>query len=73
MSSDDEEIREAIAAYFRGSPDAKIIGTPEAGDRDDERQHFYICEVCGQAVDCRDLGDVFYHEQRPVHPRRSRE
>jgi hypothetical protein len=34
----------------------------------DEREHFYVCEDCGQAVDKRDLGEVFHHEE-PVHER----
>jgi hypothetical protein len=31
-----------------------------------ERSHFYPCEVCGQAVDKRDLFAVLHHEQ-PEH------
>ena len=27
-----------------------------------EEQHFYTCKACGQAVDMRDLGEVFHHE-----------
>ena len=30
---------------------------------DDEAEHFYVCEGCGQAVDMRRLGDVLYHEE----------
>ena len=29
----------------------------------DEAEHFYMCEACGQAVDCRRLGDVLHHEE----------
>ncbi len=29
---------------------------------EDEAGHFYVCAACGQAVDCRRLGDVFHHE-----------
>jgi hypothetical protein len=32
----------------------------------DEAEHFYVCKQCGQAVDMRRLGDVFYHEE-PGH------
>jgi hypothetical protein len=28
-----------------------------------EREHFYICEECGQSVDKRDLGEVLHHEE----------
>lgn len=31
-----------------------------------EADHFYTCEVCKQAVDMRQLGQVFHHEQ-PEH------
>jgi hypothetical protein len=27
-----------------------------------EEQHFYVCKACDQAVDMRDLGQVFHHE-----------
>jgi hypothetical protein len=33
---------------------------------EDEREHFYVCDVCGQAVDARRLGDVLYHDE-PIH------
>ncbi|WP_022682150.1 hypothetical protein [Sphingobium bisphenolivorans] len=32
----------------------------------DERDHFYACDACGQAVDMRRLGDVLHHEE-PGH------
>lgn len=32
----------------------------------DEVEHFYVCQSCGQAVDCRRLGDVLHHEE-PEH------
>ena len=37
-----------------------------AGEPEDESVHFYVCKACGQAVDKRNLGDVFYHEE-PGH------
>lgn len=33
-----------------------------------EREHFYLCEHCGQAVDRRRLGDVLYHEAADHQP-----
>ncbi len=41
--------------------------TPEQELLPDEA-HFYTCADCGQAVDMRDLGDVFHHEE-PGHDR----
>lgn len=35
---------------------------------EDESQHFITCADCGQAIDCRRLGDVFHHEE-PGHER----
>lgn len=35
-------------------------------DHDDEAKHFIVCAACGQAIDCRNLGDVFHHEE-PGH------
>lgn len=32
----------------------------------DESEHFIVCGDCGQAIDCRNLGDVFHHEE-PGH------
>jgi hypothetical protein len=44
--------------------DAKgIIGHREGGDPENEEDNFYTCAVCGQAVDMRDLGQVFHHEE----------
>lgn len=31
-------------------------------DVKNEADHFYTCAACGQAVDKRDLGQVFHHE-----------
>jgi len=41
---------------------AGIIGIREGGEPENESDHFYICAECGQAVDKRDLGQVFHHE-----------
>lgn len=35
-------------------------------DVDTEADHFLICPACGQAVDCRRLGDVLHHDE-PGH------
>lgn len=34
----------------------------------DERENFYMCPDCGQAVDFRRLGDVLHHDE-PGHSR----
>lgn len=39
-----------------------IIGHREGSEPVDEAEHFYLCHACGQAVDKRDLGQVFHHE-----------
>ena len=31
--------------------------------------HFYVCSVCGQAVDIRQLADVLYHEELTHSPK----
>ena len=31
-----------------------------------EAEHFYTCSACGQQVDMRQLGDVFFHDD-PAH------
>jgi hypothetical protein len=36
----------------------RIDGPPVTSEAD----HFYVCDACGQAVDMRDLGQVFHHE-----------
>lgn len=33
-----------------------------------ESDHFYTCSRCGQAVDMRNLGDVFHHEAAEHEP-----
>ncbi|MBZ9807717.1 hypothetical protein [Mesorhizobium sp. ESP-6-2] len=40
----------------------KLVGPPVK----DESDHFYVCQVCGQSVDARDLRQVFWHEE-PEH------
>lgn len=42
-------------------PGEGIIGEPEDGEPADEREHFEICPVCGQAIDLRDFAQVIHH------------
>jgi hypothetical protein len=39
------------------------VGERVGGAPASEAAHFYVCPECGQAVDKRDLGQVFHHEQ----------
>lgn len=43
---------------------------PETGKplEHEEHEHFYVCAACGQAVDMRDLGQVFHHEDAGHEP-----
>ncbi len=36
------------------------VGGPAATS---EADHYYVCSSCKQAVDMRDLGQVFHHEE----------
>jgi bifunctional non-homologous end joining protein LigD len=36
----------------------------------DEAEHFEICPSCGEAIDCRLLGDVLHHEEEGHAPLR---
>ena len=45
-----------------------IIGSRIGGEPKDESEHFYTCSVCNQAVDMRDLGQVFHHEESDHKP-----
>ena len=45
-----------------------IIGSREGGDPENEEDNFYTCNECGQAVDKRDLGQVFHHEDKGHEP-----
>jgi len=56
-------VHEFLKAYGIASVRPRtVIGTRVSDDPADERVHFYVCKVCGQAVDMRDLGQVFHHE-----------
>jgi hypothetical protein len=46
---------------YSGTQGKRLGGEPE-----NELEHFYRCQQCGQQVDMRDLGQVFHHEE-PAH------
>jgi hypothetical protein len=46
----------------------EIIGTRVGGEPANEADHFFVCKACGQAVDRRDLGQVFHHEEDDHKP-----
>ena len=39
-----------------------IVGERIGGGEKDEASYFFVCKGCGQAVDRRDLGQVFHHK-----------
>lgn len=39
-----------------------------APELSDESAHFSVCRACGQAVDCRRLGDVLHHDSEGHKP-----
>jgi hypothetical protein len=43
-----------------------IVGVRIDKEVQEESEHFYTCNICGQSVDMRHLGEVFYHEE-PEH------
>jgi len=45
----------------------RVAGPPVTSEAD----HFYTCDHCGQAVDMRDLGQVFHHEEPSHQPIRN--
>jgi len=46
----------------------QIRGTRVDAIPEDGKEHFHVCPHCGQAVDRRDLGQVFYHEMPDHQP-----
>jgi hypothetical protein len=38
-----------------------IVGERIGAEPKDEATYFFVCKNCGQAVDRRDLGQVFHH------------
>jgi hypothetical protein len=41
-----------------------IVGEPTGAGARDEAAYFFVCKSCGQAVDRRDLGQVFHDRAR---------
>ena len=56
---------EKLRILLADIPPGKRIGA----EPKDEAEHFYLCNACGQAVDRRDLAEVFRHEE-PRHEAR---
>ena len=56
----DENLRKTIA---RLSKRARKSPLPR-----DERDFFYLCEECGQAVDKRSVAQIFHHEEQSHLP-----
>lgn len=53
------------------NPAKGIVGTRVGGDPKDEREHYFTCDTCGQAVDMRDLGQLLHHQtpgHKPITP-----
>ena len=48
----------------RGKYIGKRVGLPAT----DEAEHFIRCPACDGWIDCRDLGQVFEHEEPLPHP-----
>ena len=63
---DDRKAAE-IAGAFRPLVE---MGKRVGGEPEDESEHFIVCATCGQAIDCRDLGEVFRHEESGHEARR---
>ena len=53
---------EMVRAAARKIKPGRIIGYRMGSEPASESEHFYTCKKCGQAVDKRDLGQVFHHE-----------
>jgi hypothetical protein len=47
---------------------ADLNALPYRGPELREEEHFFLCKVCGQAVDRRRLGDVLHHETNGHEP-----
>ena len=68
-------VTRAVAAAWRAvgpRPDPRtnnaytgiIVGERIGGAAMDEAAYFSVCKHCGQAMDRRDLGQVFHHKVR---------
>jgi hypothetical protein len=73
------DITRAVATAWRAvgpRPDPRtnnaysglILGERVGDGPKDEATYFFVCKHCGQAVDRRDLGQVFHHKVR-MHKR----
>jgi hypothetical protein len=51
-----------------GLPRDKYLGKRLGDPSADEAEHFIRCPACGGWIDCRDLGQVFEHEEPLPHP-----
>ena len=56
----DDALRDMFTAIIEHCP--KSQAAINLKDFDENREHFIICNSCGDLMDCRDLGDVFEHE-----------
>jgi len=50
------------------NPASGIVGVRVGPPPLSEADHYYLCAACGQAVDMRDLGQVFHHEDAGHEP-----
>jgi len=48
------------------NPASGIIGRRVGPEPADESAHFEVCDICGQAVDMRNLAQVLHHYE-PEH------
>lgn len=67
-SDDEPPVRLRLPLGKRDEYNAIPVAAP---DLDEEIEHFYVCDECGQTVDRRRLGDVLYHEEpghKPLGP-----
>ncbi|MBZ9709827.1 hypothetical protein LB543_24260 [Mesorhizobium sp. ESP7-2] len=82
-----DEDQAAVYEYSLAGPDERLdllemtelsdLGPPIDGkvhgpELANENDHFYNCPACGQPVDQRDLGQLFWHEvpgHEPLEPK----
>lgn len=63
---DDRKAAEMAEAFHPLANMGRRVG----GEPNDEAEHFINCGACGQAIDCRDLNEVFRHETPDYQARR---
>ncbi|AZO08756.1 MULTISPECIES: hypothetical protein [unclassified Mesorhizobium] len=49
-------------------PPLSKTGKKHGGDPTDDQGRFYLCPICGQQVDKRDLRQVIWHEKQGHEP-----